>query len=368
MSEEREPEQAGAAVEPAEITESQVLAAVERASGVDASTVPDASTASEQVVDAQPMNGEDRVAPVVEPPSAAAGETPTQIFGAAQGGQSASQPGSGTVPPGQNLGPAATAPAAGEPVVAARVEQQAPAQPLGAQPLGASPLGAPPQPAQQWQPNYQGEPYPAPGTAVLPPVQDGEIRINADHPMAALYMQSPMPPDTKGNRGAGVLIALLATVAFAIVYAGVIALWLAPALPPSRFLNEGLLPWVVSWSFIGATVGFFVGLALLVLIVGRAGWWAYVLGGLFVAVFVWAVALAGFSLDVYFAGGRITANPFEIVQEFGLFLPVIAAAIVAREVTVWFGAWIGSRGRKVSRQNAEALAEYEAALAEAQGR
>ena len=182
--------------------------------------------------------------------------------------------------------------------------------------------------------------------------------------MAALYMQNPMPPEVRGNRGAGVLIAVLSTVAFAVVYAGVLALWLAPSYPPSTFLTEGLLPWVLNWGFAAAVVAFFVGLTLLVLVVGRAGWWAYMIFGVLVAAFVWAVALLGFGLDSQLNGVRVDWRPLSLLAEFGLFFPVIIAGIAAREVTVWFGAWIGRRGRRVTAKNAELLAEYETALAE----
>lgn len=208
------------------------------------------------------------------------------------------------------------------------------------------------------------------------PARDGEIRISADHPMAALYMQSPMPPELKGNRGAGVLIALVATLGFAAVYAGALAAWLAPMYPPSVFLSEGFLPLVTSWGFFAAVLAFFVGLVLLILIVGRAGWWAYVLGGFFVAVFVWAAALAAF---VSFGGpwGRIpgidgldlsASGIRSAVNSLGFTFPLLAAAAVAREATVWFGAWIGFRGRRVKLRNAEALAEYESAMAEVQAK
>lgn len=207
------------------------------------------------------------------------------------------------------------------------------------------------------------------------PVRDGEIRISADHPMAALYMQTPMPPEIRGNRGAGVLIALLGTVGFALVYAGVLALWLAPSFAPSQFVANGLVPWLTSWVYIAAVAAFFVGLTVLVLILGRAGWWAYVLGGFFVAVLVWfAAAIAGaltggpWSVD----GEPVPPITFDVdglrvlFQWIGSSVPVLGAAVVAREATVWFGAWIGARGRRMKRRNAEALAEYEAALAEVQ--
>ena len=197
------------------------------------------------------------------------------------------------------------------------------------------------------------------------PARDGEIRISSDHPMAALYMQTPMPPEIRGNRGAGTLIALLATLGFALVYAGVLALWLAPDLAPSQFV-DGLLEALVDWGFIAAAAAFLVGLIVLVLVVGRAGWWAYVLGGFLVGALVWAAATAGWAASAEGFGALFERSPASLVERYGLTVPAIAAGIVAREATVWFGAWIGARGRRVKARNAEALAEYEAAMAEVQ--
>lgn len=205
------------------------------------------------------------------------------------------------------------------------------------------------------------------------PERDGEIRISSDHPMAGLYVQTPMPPDIKGNRGAGVLIAIVATIGFAAVLTGVLALWLSPMFPPSTFLTEGLVPWLTSWPIIAAAVAFFVGLVIVVLIVGRAGWWAYVLGGFFVAALVWIVVTLGLA---YFGtpfespremlgGSRGWSGDLQtLVTRFGLTVPALGAALVAREATVWFGAWIGGRGRRVKLRNARELADYEASLAE----
>lgn len=217
-------------------------------------------------------------------------------------------------------------------------------------------------------PSAAAEPTPAAAPVVDTPVRDGEIRIGADHPMAALYMQTPMPPDLKGNRGAGALIALLATVAFAALYAGVIALALAPTFPPSTFLTEGLLPMVTSWGFIAGVVAFYIGLLVLVLIFGRAGWWAYVLFSLFVGVLVWGVTTLAFAFGGG-PGGTLgqTSHPDGFIGaalELAFIVPTLGAAVLAREVAVWFGAWIGARGRKVTAKNAALLAEYEGALAE----
>lgn len=302
MSDERKPEVAGEPVEQNEVTDTQVQAAVSRAADGGA---PVADTVESPAV----VGSAERpfIAPISDPPSASEGASASDLFVA------------------KPAEPTAEAPHIAAPVV---VEQ---------------PDGVPTSQAR-----------------------DGEIRIDANHPMAALYMQSPMPPEIRGNRGAGVLISLLATIAFALLYTGVIALWQAPNFPPSTFLNDGLLPWVLNWGFAGAVIGFFISLVLLVLIVGRAGWWAYVLGGLPVGILVWVTALFSLALSLQLQGEPISWNIIALTQELGLFVPVIAAAIIAREVTIWFGAWIGARGRKVARENAEALEEYEEALAQVQ--
>ncbi len=211
-----------------------------------------------------------------------------------------------------------------------------------------------------------------PSAAAAPavsPERDGEIRISSDHPMAALYMQTPMPPDLRGNRGAGVAIALLATLAFAVLYAGIIAVWISQQYPPSTFLTEGLLPWVTSWGFIAGVVAFFIGLVILVLVFGRAGWWAYVIFSLFVGVVVWAAstgvfAYIGTPLEAAADLREDNGGLFGAAKALAFTVPTLGAAVLAREVAVWFGAWIGARGRKVTAKNAELLKDYEAALAE----
>lgn len=348
MSEERESEQAGAPVEQAEATDTQLLAAVERAAEVASPEAPAIAETGESVAavalpaaDAAATAASSHrpiIAEPVEPPNAATTETAEEIFA------------SHTPRSGQLHDPQATA------------QMYSVASDSAADPLAAHFA------ADEAAPVAQAAPAAASHAAVLPPERDGEIRISSDHPMAALYMQTPMQPEARGNRGAGVLIAVLATIGFAALYAGVLALWLAPNFPPSTFLDRGLLPWVLNWGFAAAAVGFFIGLALLVLIAGRAGWWAYVLGGLLVAALTWGATVLGFALNARLGGASVSLDPYSLLVEYGLFFPVIAAALVAREATVWFGAWIGARGRKMKRLNAEALVEYEKTLAEVQAK
>lgn len=340
MNQERDTEQAGAPVEQAESTDTQLLAAVERAAEVPA---PETNAAAESSGDShRPV-----IAEQIDPPSAGETESASDIFAAHKSTSSA-----GEVATASN-------PAVGLDSIFADSDDTETQGETSA--TVAAPSADQAAQATAVVPPTETKPVPD-------PVRDGEIRISADHPMAALYMQSPVVPDRRGNRGAGVLISLLATVAFALLYAGVIALWLAPNFPPSTFLDDGLLPSIMNWGFAAAVVGFFIGLSLLVLIVGRAGWWAYALGGLLVALFTWGIALGGFALNARLVGESVNVHVYTLLVDFGLFFPVLAAGIVAREVSVWFGAWIGFRGRKMKRLNAEALAEYEQSMAEAQAK
>ena len=302
MTEERDTEQAGAPIDETGATETEVMAAVERAIDPADATVESVSAEAVQV------DADSSVADAVVIDPAATGEIVADA--------SDSVP---VVISDLDM-PSAAAPAA-EPVVVA---------------------------------------------AAAPAAE--QIQIATDHPMAGFYVQTPLPPEVRGNRGAGVLIALVATVGFALVYAGVISGLIAQEFPPSTFLSEGLLPILMSWAFIFPVAAFFVGLSALVLIVGRAGWWAYVLGGFFVAVLVWAAAVVGLALAPE-AFGRPTgfsAEPLVVLELIGLSLPALGAALVAREATIWFGAWIGARGRKMTAKNREALAEYEERVAESQ--
>ncbi|MCB1273093.1 MAG: hypothetical protein KDB25_01665 [Leucobacter sp.] len=248
------------------------------------------------------------------------------------------------------------------------------AAPAAAEPVGHRPPIAVPDEMPSAGPIPDAVALPA--TPAAPAPADDRVLVSASHPMAALYMQTPMPPDMRGNRGAGVLISVLATLVFALLFGAVLLFWAGgPAQPVPVLMQTGL------WPLAAAAAAFFVGMALLVLIVGRAGWWAYVLGGFFVGVLVWLATIAGVTYSVILISGTtgltqiVTGGApgagvtvLGLIAFYGLQIPAIAAGVIAREVTVWFGAWIGARGRRMSRSNAEALAEYEASLAEAQAK
>ncbi|MGK0716371.1 hypothetical protein ACR5KS_09990 [Leucobacter sp. W1153] len=365
MSEERDAQTAGAPVEENEPSGTEVRAAVERATesgpaGTVDTRAAEASEASEapEVRPSEPTVSDDTIerpviAPVVDQPSAGPGPSASEIFAAQP------QYGGSSRQTHESQAASAASGASGAPTtqgsdLAQRLEADSVAPVVAAG--GGAASGAAAGAAS------------APTAADLGPARDGEIRISSDHPMAALYMQTPMPPEIKGNRGAGILIALLASVGFALVFAGVIALIAAPSYPPSTFLAEGLLPALLTWSYLGSVLAFFVGLAFLVLISGRAGWWAYVIGGFFVGLIVFVAAFFGMVIDT---GEEFRSSVSDLLAarlRMSALIVAIIAAVIAREVTVWFGAWIGSRGRKVARKNAAAVAEYEIALAEVQAK
>jgi hypothetical protein len=187
----------------------------------------------------------------------------------------------------------------------------------------------------------------------------------ADAPTAAapsaparqpIYVQAPSKPKPKSNRGFGILVSLLATAVFAVLYAGILALILVVNNGSVDIVGDVLArtPYWIPVIF------FFIALALLVAVVNRAGWWAYVLGGFVVAAIVYGAFLGGVLIDV---ANEITPNQVADTVGQALLSPAaIISFLVAREVPIWFGAWIASRGRKVRERNAEAQAEYERVL------
>lgn len=171
-----------------------------------------------------------------------------------------------------------------------------------------------------------------------------------------VYVQAPSEPKPKGNRGFGILVSLLATVVFAVLYAGVLALLLVVNNGTVDTINDVVLKapfWI-------PVIFFFIGMVLLVTIVNRGGWWAYVLGGFAVAALVYASFLGGILIDQ--AANISPSEVAGVVQNALLSPAAVISFIIAREVPIWFGAWVAARGRKVRERNVEARQEYERIL------
>jgi NhaP-type Na+/H+ or K+/H+ antiporter len=88
-----------------------------------------------------------------------------------------------------------------------------------------------------------------------------------------------------------------------------------------------------------------------------------VLGSFFAGAAVYFAYIGGALLTVQ----SWTLSQNEVSQFVGTLWTsalTIASAIVAREVSVWFGAWIAARGRRMRERNRHARDEYERRLAE----
>jgi hypothetical protein len=187
-------------------------------------------------------------------------------------------------------------------------------------------------------------------TGAVEPVTASEHRI--------VYVETPRPPRKKGNRGVGALFAVISALVFAVLYA-VLFVIVSNAIAGTA----PLAPFLQSATFFIPVIYFALGFVVLVLIANRANWWAYVVGSLLVAVFVYFASTGTLLLT----DGIIAHTPDEAAQlaRAGFASPIIlSATLLAREVALWVGAAIAARGRRVKARNVVAREEFERELAE----
>jgi hypothetical protein len=169
-----------------------------------------------------------------------------------------------------------------------------------------------------------------------------------------VYTAPPIPPKKRGNRGIGVLLSVVGGVLFAGLYAVVSAVILD--LREGDLFGPDFVSFLSSAFFWVPVATFLVGLILLVLVLNRAGWWAHVFGSLILAIAVYFGMIAILLLigNVFHASptpvsfAALAVNPW-----------VIAAAVVAREISIWTGLGIAARGRRVKARNVEARAAFD---------
>ena len=178
-----------------------------------------------------------------------------------------------------------------------------------------------------------------------------------------VYLTAPNPPRARGNRGVGTLLAIVATVVFAALLALIAALYRGIA--GGEGLGAVFTDWLPGFLtvplFYVPVAVFLVLFVLFVLLANRAGWGVYVLGS-----FVLAVALYFASIGILLALDGMVFNFTGHTSFASLSVnpAIVIATIVAREVAIWFGAAISSRGRRVKARNVEAAAEYKRETAE----
>jgi len=289
--------------------------------------------------------------------------------------------------------PSTEAPAEEPAVESAPVAEAEPAEaPVVADPEPADPAYVEPEPAEAAyvEPEPTAEEIAAAGAAAAANVEPAYVEPEADHNGAAaaaaaaaayavapsepvaqapyavapqpIFVQAPEPPRPRGNRAAAGAIGLLATLSFAVLY---VAAWLGIGFVTGDITTDDvvtpLTTAVESWVFWLPIVLFFIGFWLLGAIINRGRWAHWVIFGIFVGVISWA----GYVLGILFQEPFWMLTPTEgvnLVTE-NLFAPLaVAAFIIGRELTIWFGAWASARGKRVTELNLEAMREYERTL------
>ncbi|MEU4015107.1 ABC transporter [Microbacterium sp. NPDC028030] len=207
--------------------------------------------------------------------------------------------------------------------------------------------------------------------AYTPYGDDSDTRIVPSEPLVAataaaqpqpIFVQAPEPPRDRGNRGTAGLIGLLATLVFAILYLGT-ALGLraiAGDVNGENIGQEALAP-LTTWGYWTPVVVFFLGFWLLGAIINRGRWGLWVVFGIIVGVIAYAGHILGQLFEAPF--WKLTASEgLELAGEQLLAPLAIAAFVFARELTIWFGAWVSRSGARKTELNAEAQREYERTL------
>lgn len=257
--------------------------------------------------------------------------------------------------------PASAQPAFVEPVTAQPVTAQpeyaepANAEPESAEPANVEPAFAEPTYAEPTAvvPIYAAPPVERPVFADDQPAQPAQQRV---------FLSAPEVPTKRGNRGLGSLIAIVSVIIFAAIYAGVAALIIHVQVPNNP-VDGFFLDFIASRLFWVPAIMYVVAFVIVVLVVNRANWWAYVLGSLVVAAVVYfgTIAVGLFSENLFAMTSQEASARFAV---YALNPFVIAAAFVAREVSIWTGSAIAARGRRLKVRNTQAREEYER-LAEA---
>jgi hypothetical protein len=155
-----------------------------------------------------------------------------------------------------------------------------------------------------------------------------------------VYVTTPTPPRPHGNRVVGSLLALVGAVVFALAYALVGAGFIA--LTGSEFGFGDLITDAIFWI---PVLFFTIGFVLVVVLLNRAAWWVHVLGSLLVAIITYFGSIGMLLLVTGIAG----SSPGFVATALSPY--VIAATIVAREVSIWTGLLISRRGTKVKERN-----------------
>ncbi|WP_292786070.1 MULTISPECIES: ABC transporter [unclassified Microbacterium] len=211
------------------------------------------------------------------------------------------------------------------------------------------------------------------GAAYASHADDTDTRIVPSEPLTngaaaapqqpqPIFVQAPEPPRERGNRGTAGAIGLLATVAFALLYlATTLGLGALAGDVNGENIGEALVAPLLTWGFWTPVVVFFLGFWLLGAIINRGRWGLWVVFGIVVGLIAYAGHILGQLFEAPF--WKLTASQgLELAGEQLLAPLAIAAFVFARELTIWFGAWVARSGARKTELNEEAQREYERTL------
>mgnify|MGYP003494577841 CR=1 FL=1 len=204
--------------------------------------------------------------------------------------------------------------------------------------------------------------------ALVPPVarvSEPTVAPTIVAPVASpqpIFVQAPEAPQPRGNRAAAGAIGILAALSFAALLLGaILGISAIEGKLDGAEIGSLILDTVLSPAFWVPVVVFFVAFWLLGAIINRGRWGHWVIFGILVGAASYGGFLLGQLINAPF--WEITSAEGATLVEQNLFAPLaIASFIFGRELTIWFGAWVAKRGKRVSELNVESLREYERTL------
>ena len=199
-------------------------------------------------------------------------------------------------------------------------------------------------------------------TVVAAPVAEAAPVVAAAPAMQPIFVQAPEAPRPRGNRAAAGAIGVVAALCFAVLYvAASVGFELLRGDIAIGDIVEASLRALGTWTLWVTVAVFFISFWLLGAIINRGRWGAWVVFGLLVGFASYGGHLLGTLFQEQF--WMITASEGTQIVENELYAPLaIAAFIIGRELTIWFGAWAAARGKRVTELNLEAQHEYERTL------
>ena len=220
------------------------------------------------------------------------------------------------------------------------------------------------------EPSYTERTYDVPSWAEEPGAQPADADpAHAEPAYVApaaspqpIFVQAPEAPRPRGNRAAAGAIGVLAALTFAVLY---LAAWLGfgaiEGSVTAETIGTDALEALATASLWVPVVVFFLSFWLLGAIINRGRWGAWVIFGLLVGLASYGGHILGQLFQAPF--WLLTAREGAALVEEQVLAPLaIVAFVLGRELTIWYGAWVASRGKRVTELNTEAQREYERTL------